>query len=282
MIHIIIPYFGQFPNYFQLYLDSVANNTDILHVIFITDINTTKYNFPSNTTIINKSFEDVRRLIYKLLLQEFTIPIEYDNFLKTPYKLTDFKPLQPKFFQCWLPSIPSTDYIGWGDCDVILGKLSNFINISRQPSLIGRHGHFTVFRNIEPYLSLYKQIDQLIPRLMDERTMYIDEHQWAAAAVLTTQKNNQLFCDISQTICDIIPWQWITHKELTMTTKPETIIQYLVYDATNGHLHIEFNDTTKQETPYVHLQKRAMTLTFDDYLGKFYIHKDSFDLFPTI
>lgn len=282
MIHLLIPYFGKFPNYFQLYLDSVANNTDILHIIFITDIDTTKYNFPPNTTIINKSFEDVRRSAYDLITHEFNITIDYKNLLKTPYKLADFKPLQPKLFQPLLPVIPSTDYIGWGDCDIILGKVSNFVNMSTHPTLIGRHGHFTAFRNIEPYLSLYKQINQIIPRLMDERIMYVDEHEWAAAAVLTTQKNNLQFCDISQIICDIIPWQWLIHKELTMTTKPNAIIKFLDYDTTTGKLNIYFKDGTNQETLYVHLQKRAMIQTFEEYLHKFYIHKESFDLISNI
>jgi hypothetical protein len=284
MIHLLIPYFGKFPNYFQLYLDSVANNADILHIIFITDIDTTIYNFPQNTTIINKSFEDVRRQAYEFLLKEFNRPIDFNNLLKIPYKLTDFRPLIPTLFKDILQNIPSTHYIGWGDCDVILGQLSKFIDISKHYDLIGRHGHFTAFRNREPYLSLYKQLDRMLDRLMDERCMYVEEHQWAAAVVIAAQKNNGVYFKFDNSFCDITPWQWMPNetKELTLAEQPAVIINYMSYDSSTGELTAYFQDGRIQATSYVHLQKRKMIINFEECLHKFYIHKESFELTPTM
>jgi len=150
--------------------------------------------------------------------------------------------------------------------------------------MIGRHGHFTAFRNREPYLSLYTQVDRILDRLMDERCMYIEEHQWAAAAVIVTKKNNGLFFNFHNSFCDITPWQWMPNesKELTLAERPNDIINYLSYDSSTGELITYFQDGRIQPTSYVHLQKRKMAINFEDYLHKFYIHKESFDITPTI
>ena len=57
----IIPYFGKFPNYFQLFLNSCEYNSEYNWVI-ITD-NKEEYNYPKNVKIINKSFEELKEEI---------------------------------------------------------------------------------------------------------------------------------------------------------------------------------------------------------------------------
>ena len=50
----IIPYFGNFNNYFQLFLNSCATNSDFSWLI-VTD-NNEKYDFPRNVLLKQMSF----------------------------------------------------------------------------------------------------------------------------------------------------------------------------------------------------------------------------------
>ena len=60
LIYQFLPYFGAFPNYFQLYLDSVGINTDILRIILITDIDLTQYRLPTNVLPFAMTLDEVR------------------------------------------------------------------------------------------------------------------------------------------------------------------------------------------------------------------------------
>ena len=51
-IYLFIPYYGKFPNYYQLYLDSLRMNQDILTVFFITDIDMKQYDVPENAVVV--------------------------------------------------------------------------------------------------------------------------------------------------------------------------------------------------------------------------------------
>lgn len=281
-INLILPYFGAFPNYFQLYLDSVANNQDILRIILITDIDTSPYTLPLNVLTFHKTLDDVRIRSSQLFLDVFNKQIDPKTILKTAYKLTDFKPLYHVLFADIVESlsIQSEDYIGWCDCDVILGKLSHFIDLTKQYDVIGKQGHFTAFHMYEPILSLYKRIDRLVDRLMMGQCMYVDENQFIDLLMDLSKEKNFTHFKMHNSYCDIQPWQWMLHesKELTMALRPTEIIKYLTYDATDGRLIIYFEDGRVQEASYVHLQKRAMRVDFKEYKTKFYIKKVSFEL----
>ena len=154
--------------------------------------------------------------------------------------------------------------------------------MSKNYDIIGHHGHFTAFRNREPYLSLYTQVDKFLDRLINERCMYVEENQWADVAIITTQKNNGTYFNFYYSFCDITPWQWMPNesKQLTLAGRPNDIIDYLSYDRSTGELTTYFHDGRIQPTSYVHLQKRKMAVNFEDYLHKFYIHTESFELAP--
>ena len=110
----IVPYFGKFPNYFQLVLNSMEFNKEFKWLIF-TD-NNENYNFPENVKIIKITFEEIKKQIQKNF--DFKISLE------KPYKFCDFKPTFGYIFQEYLK-----EYTHWGHCDidVIFGDLSKFI-----------------------------------------------------------------------------------------------------------------------------------------------------------
>lgn len=132
----IIPYFGNLPENFQIFLDSCAYNEDFTWMIFTDD--NTNYNYPENVIKIYMKFDTLKELIQS----KFDFPI----FLDKPYKLCDYKPAYGYIFEEYLEN-----FRFWGhcDCDVIFGHLSHFIC----DSLLDKYdklfvlGHCTIYRN---------------------------------------------------------------------------------------------------------------------------------------
>ena len=135
-IALILPYFGEFPNYFQLFLNSCGKNADSFDWLIFSD-NQRPYDYPSNVKITIMTFEEMKRLVQS--------KFDFKIALNRPYKLCDFRPAYGYIF---------SDYLGgydmWGhcDCDVIWGKLDNFLSKKiLQYDKAGRTGHLTMYRN---------------------------------------------------------------------------------------------------------------------------------------
>ena len=77
----VIPYFGRFPDYFQIFLKSCELNKDYNWII-ITDNELT--NTPDNVKVIQISFEQLKNHVQS----RFSFSISLDN----PKKLCDYKP----------------------------------------------------------------------------------------------------------------------------------------------------------------------------------------------
>src|SRR4029077_17424928 len=97
-IWLYMPYYGQLPNYFQLYLDSLERNKDCLSVLFITDNDLANYHVPENLFRIEMSLDELRRRCASLLADEFGVAVEPQMLIKGPYKLCDFRVIYPKLF----------------------------------------------------------------------------------------------------------------------------------------------------------------------------------------
>ena len=107
---LIIPYFGKWPDYFEIFLHS-AQKQDLLDIILFSDIEY-RNKLPSNIKIIKFSLKDFNTLASSKL----NLKIEINN----PYKLCDFKPLYGHIFEDYLNNY---DFWAFGDLDVIYGKL---------------------------------------------------------------------------------------------------------------------------------------------------------------
>lgn len=136
----IIPYFGEFKSYFQLFLNSCAYNKDFNWLI-ITD-NTRKFNYPDNVRLIHMNFKKLQELIQSKF--KFSVCID------RPYKLCDYKPTYGYLFSKYI-----TGYKMWGYCDtdLIFGRISRFIKDKdiENYEKIGIFGHFTLIRNSKKY-----------------------------------------------------------------------------------------------------------------------------------
>ena len=265
MIYIFITYYGVWPSYFQHYLDSLAINDDLLQVIMITDIPTEQYTLPNNIHLVEMSFCDIKIRAAEFLHEpQFEIP--------SYYKMCDFKIIYHVLFADILDSlhISEADHIGWGDIDLIYGKLSNFIPFLNNFDLIGKQGHFTAFKNSPGFKSIYHDIDRLKTRLMDQRIMFVDENQGMDAIFKYIHANGLKFFPMHNFYCDV------EHRieELTMVLRPKEPIKYLFFD--NKSLKINFNDGSVQDCIYVHLQKRIMKNDCKKIHAGFFITKNSF------
>ncbi|RDC56214.1 hypothetical protein DU508_11425 [Pedobacter chinensis] len=111
---LILPYFGSWPKYLDLYLKGCSNNK-WLTVLFITNCKTPR-NYPPNVKFIKKELHEISSLISERL----NIP-NYE--LSSSYKLCDFKPTYGHLFN---EHIKNYDYWGFGDIDLIYGSLDSF------------------------------------------------------------------------------------------------------------------------------------------------------------
>lgn len=134
-INFIIPYFGEFPNYMQLYLNSCRENPNF-HWTIITD-NTKSYQYPDNVTVVKKQFDELKKKIEN--------KFDFSIVLENPYKFCDMRPMYGYLF----PEL-NKDYEFWGYCDidVIYGNLSEFITEETLAyDKIFTLGHMTIIKN---------------------------------------------------------------------------------------------------------------------------------------
>ena len=144
----ILPYFGQFPNYFPLWLKSCGRN-DNIDFLLITDNDIPK-DLPANFIYKKCSFIELKQKVQS----KFNFPI----CMSAPYKLCDFKPAYGEIFSSELKNY---DFWGYIDCDLILGNSKNYLTLEKlnQYDKLYTHGHFTLFKNIDILNSIYRNLD---------------------------------------------------------------------------------------------------------------------------
>jgi hypothetical protein len=67
--------------------------------------------------------------VQNILSDIYIAPSNTQTLIQNNYKLVDFKIVYSILFDDILQQhgVRETDYVGWGDCDIIYGKISNFI-----------------------------------------------------------------------------------------------------------------------------------------------------------
>ncbi|MBN46578.1 MULTISPECIES: DUF6625 family protein [unclassified Methylophaga] len=163
-IVIVIPYFGQWPEWFELYLESCSRNPGI-HWLFYTDCGE-PINQCSNVSYVPMTFEEYKRLVSDRLAIHFNPT--------SPYKLCDLKPALGFIHES---DIKDYDFFAIGDIDIIYGQIRSFItdDLLRKYDVIGTHnrrlsGHFAIFRNTDKYRQAFRKIPDW------QKLMEMDEH----------------------------------------------------------------------------------------------------------
>lgn len=171
-IALIIPYFGKFPEWMELYLYTCSRNPQIdFH--YYTDCKIPDKIYP------NTIFHEITFTEYYSLINN-TLNISFGSVSHNKaFKLCDIRP-----FLCLLhPQILSEyEWWGWGDIDVIYGDLSQLINtknLSRY-NLITTHikctaGHFTILKSTSKFSNICMKIHNWKKLLENPNPMWVDE-----------------------------------------------------------------------------------------------------------
>jgi len=289
-IYIFVVYYGELPNYFQLYLDSLEINTDILTVFLVSDINISSYKVPKNLIQINMQLQIVKHRAKELILQTYNVTIDPEQLITTMYKLVDFKIVYPLLFDDILKqyNVTEADYVGWGDCDLIYGKLSNFIKFTEEFEIIGGwHGHLTAIKNTTSFKNNFKTIPNYLELITDNSKTHItDEIAYREHLIAYLEKNKFKMFYTNRYFCDVVPecfFHMFRHdyqnrsKNFFDTYNADKNISYLYFDNNNKTLSVKYEEEQNQkEVLYCHLQKRKMEQKFTSYKNGYYINIDSF------
>jgi len=280
MITLYIPYYGSWPNYFQLYLNSLSYNANVLKVVFITDLSLDLYNLPSNVDIQSLSLDALRLKLQDFLRKAFERP-EFVLKAFTPYKLVDFKIFYPLIF-----GQPDDVFLGYGDIDVIYGNLSQFVRPFENYDIVGGfHGHFTAIRNTSEFKELALKVPGIFELVADVSRAYITDEIAYRQTLENYIKDNQLrMCYLNRTFADVVPkcfyhlfrpnWQTMS-KNFFSVHRPDTNIRQINF--CEGSLQTVFDNGQVEATSYCHLQKRAMYIQIEQHESRYTITENTFE-----
>lgn len=259
-IALIVPYFGKFPNNFQMVLNSCKYNEDLVDWLFFTN-DKTNYNFPSNCKVFYCKFEELKGRIQKL----YDFPIS----LNKPYKLCDYRPAYGQIFENELQG-----YDFWGHCDIdcIFGKLSDFLNIEMlKYDRIFRLGHMCLYRNKidvnKRYMLPINNIYRYKEVFQNEENCIFDECNANHDICIDTIWNKYGFSHIylDDKIANIY---YKSNKFILIYQKDENkykreFQKNMLFFWDQGRLYLLYlknNILVKREFAYIHFMKRDMTI----------------------
>ncbi|NQY25714.1 MAG: hypothetical protein HRT92_00890 [Piscirickettsiaceae bacterium] len=169
----IIPYFGQWPEWIDLYIESCKANSDI-DWLFFTDCGEPA-NRAKNVRYIHTSFTDYKKMVSEKLNINFNP--------SSPYKLCDLKPAYGFIHQ---QDIVGYDFYAFGDNDIIYGNIRHFITdkILDNYDVISTHdkrisGHFAFFKNNDKQRNAFRQIPNWQKYLEDNNHFGLDESKFS-------------------------------------------------------------------------------------------------------
>ena len=185
-IGILIPYFGSFPDWADLYFETLRRNSTI-DFIFLTDCDGGKYEAP-NIIFHKISFNDYIESVNKEL--DFTFQPQ------NAYKICDLRPLFGYLHQ---EILEPYEFYGWTDMDILFGDIRSVYTdeILHKYDVISAHeirisGHLALFRNTAKSRLMYHKIYGWKEALQKKEFVGIDEHG------ITNAYTNTVFDKINQ------------------------------------------------------------------------------------
>lgn len=246
---LIICYFGKFPSYFSLFLESCRWNSNIDWLI-ITDDHTS-YKYPKNVHVKYSSLLEIEKLAKNKIG-------DWIN-LKRPYKLCDFRPAFGLLFQEDIK-----DYKYWGHCDidVIWGNLQETLSplLEKEYLRLFKYGHLSVYlntlQNNELFKLPYSRV-QYKEVLSTNISCGFDEQNgsWLLA------KENNIYCH-HQTICFDLKRP---SKDNLLKSYSTPNFENQCFIIENRHIYQYFKDKKGEiqrfEQAYIHFQRRNPTFS---------------------
>ena len=274
-ICLIIPYFGKFPSYFQIWLDSAKLNDDCVDFCLITDQEVKDYKVPQNVKIIKQEFRQLVNYINK--------KFDFEVAIKKPYKLCDLKPAYGDNFASL---VKGYDYWGFCDLDLIFGKLSPFLKkyslIEDKIDKFGCLGHLEIIRNTKENNLVYKFDDE--QKMRNYRYVFSRPYAYAfdeqfSFNILAKEKHlkiEDLLQD--QPFSDIYPFSYRFRD--SFKDSRNVSYKYFIFDKGKGLKEINIlNDGRRVErnSMYLHLQKRVMRCNITSEYNNLIIYPNAID-----
>ncbi|WP_292948018.1 DUF6625 family protein [Olleya sp. UBA1516] len=255
-VYFVVPYFGVFPNYFQLWLDSCARNSEF-NWLLLTDCITDSFKIPENVIVKFTSLGEVKKTI------ETTLSINI--VLDTSYKLCDFKPT----YWILLDSY-GIDYDFWGHCDIdlIFGKLNQFItdDLLDKYDRIYSEGHLSLMSKspISKYAFKLEGSEYKWDTVFKDAKIFgFDEHHGVNKI---WKKQGLLYFENNAAILDVDPQ--FNVFSLTHLPSNKSGQFFFLQDGAIMQGWYKNQIFKTQEFAYIHFQKRKMainsTLNSDD------------------
>lgn len=168
-ICVLVVYFGSWPEYFGLFLNSCRRNKSI-DFIFISDCGENELIAKTdNCFYFDFSLNEVSLLVSKKIGLEVNIC--------NPYKLCDFKPAYGLIFEDYLSGY---DYWGWCDIDLIFGDIKPFLECLYlydcwHVRKNWTSGSFSLMRNKEKIIKLFLRSSDWKKIFLDNKYYGFDE-----------------------------------------------------------------------------------------------------------
>lgn len=272
-IAFIIPYFGKFNSYFQLFLNSCKYNPEITWIIFTDD--KTYYSWPENVYVNYCDFSDIQ----KLIRQKFDFPIK----ISRPYKLCDYRPAYGYIFASYLKEF---DFWGYCDTDLIWGRITNFITgeILDNYDKIGILGHCTIIRNTnENNLLFMKELNGLVVYrkvFSEERNQSFDEEFKLSINNIFEDNHKAIFQDlkIANIYTKSCDFRLIYMDKDRKYKKERKKRAFFIWDEGELIRYEKINNSLiKNQFLYIHMQSRPMKLYINNSCNRYKIIPNVFD-----
>lgn len=167
-VKILIPYFGRWPDWMPLFLESCRHNPSF-EWLFYTDCD--NCDLPDNVHLRPISFVAYQELVSKRL----GIAFRPEN----AYKLCDLKPLLGLVHE---EELRGYDFWGFGDIDLVYGNLARYFSKERLAchDLISTHarrvsGHLCLLRNNDTMRHAFRQVTDWQQLLSNPAHRFFDE-----------------------------------------------------------------------------------------------------------
>lgn len=274
---IIIPYFGQFQNSIIPFLKSCENNPEF-EWLFVTDAA-----FPCAVPLN----VHVQRTTLNALKQRIEKKIGFSISLEAPYKICDFRPAFGFIFE---EELKGFDFWGWGDVDLVYGKLSNFITdeILDRFDKIYPCGHLSMIKNTEEnnkaFMENIRGTLDYHKVFKSPNSMIFDEYKGLNETFLATGR--KVYGKIDFADMDIVYTRFRTADWKTIRKVfPDFLFKQFIpknyrnqiFFVNNGNayrIYVEHGRIEYQELVYIHYRKKIDCANDIDYNKGFYITKN--------
>lgn len=239
-ICLIVPYFGKFPNYFDMWLYSCGQNKDISFLLISNNDRPEK--LPENFIYIKEEFyETVRR---------FQNCYDFPICLDSPYKFCDFRPAYGEVFS---KELEGYDFWGFVDVDLILGNVRKCLTdeILDSYDKFYVHGHLTVFRNTRELNLLYRNMDY---RKVFSHSYPFHFDEGGGISEYYSKYGLKQYFNVD--MADILPFRYRFSNTSEDIGRFPQIYRY--HDGKVICIYEEKGELKEREYIYMHLQKRPM------------------------